>query len=117
MKGKILLGVIGGICAGVLAHKYKKEIKEKVIDMKDKAVEVACDIYEKLTEEDELDVAIKEVKERKLTKIKNKDDDEALEEFNDMKFKEEVKKGLIVGGAGLGLGMVVIAFGFVKYKL
>ena len=113
MKGKILLGVVSGICVGVLAHKYKKEIKEKVIDVKDKAVEVACDIYEKLTEEDELDAAIKEVKERKLAKIKNKDDDEALEEFNNMKFKGEVKKGLVF----MGLGAGIIAFGFVKYKL
>ena len=113
MKGKILLGVVSGICAGILTPKYKKEIKEKVIDMKDKVVEAACDIYEKLTEKDELDVAIKEVKERKLTKIKNKDDDEALEEFNNMKFKGEVKKGLVF----MGLGVGIIALGFVKYKL
>ena len=33
MKGKILLGVIGGICAGFVVGKYKEKTGERVIEM------------------------------------------------------------------------------------
>ena len=33
MKGKVLLGVIGGICAGFVVGKYKEKTGERVIEM------------------------------------------------------------------------------------
>ena len=33
MKGKVLLGVVGGICAGFLVGKYKEKTGERVIEM------------------------------------------------------------------------------------
>ena len=43
MKGKILLGIIGGICAGLLVGKYKEKTGERVI-------EVAKGSWKKVTE-------------------------------------------------------------------
>ena len=33
MKGKILLGVVGGICAGFLVGKYKEKTGERVVEV------------------------------------------------------------------------------------
>ena len=33
MKGKVLLGVVGGICAGFLVGKYKEKTGERVIEV------------------------------------------------------------------------------------
>ena len=33
MKGKVLLGVIGGICAGFLVGKYKEKTGERVVEV------------------------------------------------------------------------------------
>ena len=33
MKGKVLLGVVGGICAGFVVGKYKEKTGERVIEM------------------------------------------------------------------------------------
>ena len=117
MKGKIILGIISGVCAGYIICKHKKEIKERVVEMKNEVVEAVYNIYKNATEEDALDAAIREAEERKYEKIKEKDNDEALEELNNIKFKKVIKKGIIVAGGGIGLGIVIIAKGFLEYKL
>ena len=33
MKGKVLLGVVGGICAGFLVGKYKEKTGERVVEV------------------------------------------------------------------------------------
>ena len=129
MKGKVLLGVIGGICTGLVVGKYKEKTGERVIEMAKeslKKVKETCenifvgkdlvDVEQDINDtEDQLRDAIKDNDEDKIADLQNVIS--GLEEKKDEYNLKQFKRNLILY---CGVGCVVgcgIAFSYLYRRI
>ena len=129
MKGKILLGIIGGVCAGFVVGKYKEKTGERVVEMAKeslKKVKETCenifvgkdlvDVEQDINDtEDQLRDAIKDNDEDKIADLQNVIS--GLEEKKDEYNLKQFKRNLILY---CGVGCVVgcgIAFSYLYRRI
>ena len=125
MKGKVLLGVVGGLCAGFLVGKYKEKTGERVVEVAKeswKKVKETCenifvgkdlvDVEQDINDtEDQLRDAIKNNDEDKIVDLQNVIS--GLEEKKDEYNLKQFKRNLILY-CGVGCG---IAFSYLYRRI
>ena len=129
MKGKVLLGVVGGICVGFLVGKYKEKTGERVVEVAKESLKKVKETCENIfVGKDLVDVEqdINDTEDQLRDAIKNNDEDKiadlqnailGLEEKKDEYNLKQLKRNLILY---CGVGCVVgcgIAFSYLYRRI